>query len=70
MQGPLGWQSFSGLSTDPLLNGDIEFLINADKHTEVSAISWEATIQKHIEEELYDSSLQVLVQHVAFSHKK
>ena len=56
-QGPLGWQSFSGLPTESLLHRDIDFFINTD--TEVNALSWEATIQKHVEEELYDSSLQV-----------
>ncbi|KAL5818547.1 hypothetical protein ACOSQ4_022389 [Xanthoceras sorbifolium] len=56
VQGPLGWQSFSGLPTESLLHRDIDLFINTG--SEVSALSWEATIQKHVEEELYDSSLQ------------
>ncbi|GAV81705.1 hypothetical protein CFOL_v3_25159 [Cephalotus follicularis] len=59
VQGPLQWQSFLGVPTgESLLHRDIEFFINADEHSEISAISWEATIQKHVEEELYDSSLR------------
>lgn len=56
-QGPLGWQSLSGLPVgESLLDRDIDFFINADEQAEISAVSWEATIQKHIEEELYNSS--------------
>ncbi|XVE86639.1 hypothetical protein DITRI_Ditri18aG0050700 [Diplodiscus trichospermus] len=59
VQGPLGWQSLSGLPTgESLLDRDIDFYINADERTEINAISWEATIQKHVEEELYHSSLE------------
>jgi hypothetical protein len=59
-QGPLGWQSLSGLPVgQSLLDRDMEFFINADEHVEIGAVSWEATIQKHVEEELYDSSLEV-----------
>ncbi|XP_022741667.1 uncharacterized protein LOC111293165 isoform X2 [Durio zibethinus] len=59
VQGPLGWQSLSGLPTgESLLDRDIEFYINADEQTQINAISWEATIQKHVEEELYHSSLK------------
>ncbi|XVF15027.1 hypothetical protein REPUB_Repub09cG0114100 [Reevesia pubescens] len=59
VQGPLGWQSLSGLPTgESLLDRDIDFYINADEKTEINAISWEATIQKHIEEELYHSSVE------------
>ena len=59
-QGPLGWQSLSGPPIgESLLDRDTDFFINADENAEISAISWEATIQKHIEEELYDSSLGV-----------
>ncbi|GAY58688.1 hypothetical protein CUMW_188900 [Citrus unshiu] len=58
VQGPLGWQSPSGLPTETLLQGDVDFFTFADGDAEVSAISWEATIQKHIEEELYDASLK------------
>ena len=59
-QGPLGWQSLSGLPVgQSLLDRDMEFFINADEHVEIGAVSWEATIQKHVEEELYNSSLEV-----------
>ncbi|KAF5727678.1 hypothetical protein HS088_TW22G01374 [Tripterygium wilfordii] len=59
VQGPLGWQSVSCLPTgESLLDRDVDFYINAEEHTEISAISWEATIQKHVEEELYDSSIE------------
>ncbi|XWS29439.1 hypothetical protein CRYUN_Cryun24cG0029700 [Craigia yunnanensis] len=59
VQGPLGWKSPSGLHTgEPLLDRDIDFYINADEQNEINAISWEATIQKHVEEELYHSSLE------------
>ncbi|KAK8673759.1 hypothetical protein V6N13_112074 [Hibiscus sabdariffa] len=59
VQGPLGWQSLSGLPTgESLLDREIDFYINADEQAEINAISWEATIQKHVEEELYHSSLK------------
>ncbi|KAJ7945315.1 Spatacsin [Quillaja saponaria] len=59
VQGPLGFQSLSGLSTaESLLHIDIDFFVNADVHPQISAVSWEASIQKHIEEELYDSSIE------------
>ncbi|KAE8706827.1 ubiquitin carboxyl-terminal hydrolase 27-like [Hibiscus syriacus] len=59
LQGPLGWQSLSGLPTgESLLDRDVDFYINADEQAEINAISWEATIQKHVEEELYHSSLK------------
>lgn len=32
---------------------------NVDENAESNAISWESTVQKHIEEELYDPALQV-----------
>ncbi|WCJ29873.1 hypothetical protein M5689_011476 [Euphorbia peplus] len=59
IQGPLGWQSFSGLPVgDSLLDREIDFYIHADEHTEISSVSWEATIQKQIQEELFDSSIE------------
>jgi spatacsin len=59
-QGPVGWHSLSSLPIgESLLDRDTDFFINDDENAEISAISWEATIQKHIEEELYDSSLGV-----------
>ncbi|XP_027367445.1 uncharacterized protein LOC113873502 isoform X2 [Abrus precatorius] len=60
VQGPLGCQSFSGFPTgETLLHRDIDLFVNADDvHAEISAISWEATIQRHIEEELYSPLLE------------
>lgn len=59
-QGPLGWQSMSGLPPgETLRHREIDFFINADEQAEINAISWEATIQKQIEEELYDPTLDV-----------
>ncbi|CAK9137988.1 unnamed protein product [Ilex paraguariensis] len=59
VQGPLGWQSLAGLHTgESFLLGDINYLVNADVHAEISPMSWEAAIQKHVEEELYASSLE------------
>ncbi|KAK7399453.1 hypothetical protein VNO78_10635 [Psophocarpus tetragonolobus] len=59
VQGPLGCQSFSGFPTgETLLHRDIDLFINAEVHAEISAISWEATIQRHIEEELYGPLLE------------
>ncbi|XP_023518582.1 uncharacterized protein LOC111782046 isoform X2 [Cucurbita pepo subsp. pepo] len=59
VQGPLGWQSISGLPTGQALwERDVYFFMNDDEHSEISPISWEAAIQKHIEDELYDSSLK------------
>ncbi|CAN4088547.1 unnamed protein product [Withania somnifera] len=53
VQGPLGWQSIADLPVDdPSLLRDIV-------PSDISPLSWEAAIQKHIEEELYDSSLKV-----------
>ncbi|XP_017420472.1 uncharacterized protein LOC108330498 isoform X1 [Vigna angularis] len=58
VQGPLGCQSFSEFPTgETLLHRDIDLFINADVHAEISAISWEATIQRHIEE-LYGPLLE------------
>lgn len=62
LQGPLGWQSISGLPVgEGLLHRDIDLVLNTDEDVEISALSWEATIQKHIEEELYNSTLEVCV---------
>ncbi|XP_024032136.1 uncharacterized protein LOC21400717 isoform X2 [Morus notabilis] len=59
VQGPLGWQSISGMPPgETLRHREIDFFINVDEHAEINAISWEATIQKHIEEELYDPTLE------------
>ncbi|OIT05985.1 hypothetical protein A4A49_31582 [Nicotiana attenuata] len=53
VQGPLGWQSIADLPVgDPSLLRDIV-------PSDISPLSWEVAIQKHIEEELYDSSLKL-----------
>ena len=44
---------------ETLRHREIDFFVNIDEHAEINAISWEATIQKHIEEELYDPTLEV-----------
>ncbi|CDY42625.1 BnaC01g00370D [Brassica napus] len=59
IQGPLGWLSFSGYPTgEYLLHRGVEFFINVDDPTEISAVSWEAIIQKHIEEELHNTKTE------------
>ncbi|RAL44025.1 hypothetical protein DM860_014162 [Cuscuta australis] len=52
IQGPLGWQSFANLPMyDNFLPRDVD-------HAAISPMHWEIAIQKHIEEELYDTSLK------------
>lgn len=59
VQGPLGCQSFSAFPMgETLLHRDIDLFESADLHTEISAVSWEATIQRHIEEELHSPLLE------------
>lgn len=58
IQGPLGWQSLTMPSTSEYLLHRDDLFINGNELAQVSAISWEATIEKHIKEELYDSSLK------------
>ncbi|KAI5588074.1 hypothetical protein BDE02_05G071700 [Populus trichocarpa] len=59
IQGPLGWQSVSGLPAgETLLCRDFDFFMHAEEHTEINGVYWEATIQKHVQEELYNSSLE------------
>lgn len=53
---------------ETLLRRDIDFFINVDEHAEISAVSWEATIQKHIEEELYDPALEVMIFSLSIQH--
>ncbi|KAK9670568.1 hypothetical protein RND81_13G209900 [Saponaria officinalis] len=53
VQGPLGWQTASGVSDDSYMQRDVEFLMSNQEYSEISAISWEAAIQKQIEQELY-----------------
>ncbi|XP_021728108.1 uncharacterized protein LOC110695197 isoform X1 [Chenopodium quinoa] len=59
VQGPLGWQSMTSLTAEEAyLQRDIEFLMNVQEYSEISAMSWEAAIQKQIEQELYPSSIE------------
>lgn len=53
VQGPLGWQSLESFPPR-----DVDLFVNSNDHADISAISWEAAIQKHVEEELYASSLR------------
>ncbi|KAH7860687.1 hypothetical protein Vadar_016791 [Vaccinium darrowii] len=59
VQGPLGCHSLAGLPTGEFPLGENDFFVNSDEHAEISAMSWEAAIQKHVEEELSFSSLEV-----------
>ncbi|KAK6150524.1 hypothetical protein DH2020_015456 [Rehmannia glutinosa] len=59
VQGPIGWQSLADTETEELsMLRDIYYIINSSGHAQISATSWEAAVQKHIEEELYASSLE------------
>ncbi|KAL8160713.1 hypothetical protein V2J09_002250 [Rumex salicifolius] len=59
VQGPLGWQALANLPAgEAYLQRDIEVLINAGQYSDISAMSWEAAIQKQIEQELYASSVE------------
>ncbi|XP_042024596.1 uncharacterized protein LOC121771783 isoform X2 [Salvia splendens] len=59
VQGPVGWQSLADSETEELsLLRDIYYVVNSSGHAQISATSWEAVIQRHIEEELYSSSLE------------
>ncbi|CAI0554927.1 unnamed protein product [Linum tenue] len=59
IQGPLGWQSLLGMPPgDSLFHRDIDFYIPEEEHTEISPVAWEATVQKHVQEELYGSLLE------------
>ncbi|XP_051127140.1 uncharacterized protein LOC127248696 isoform X2 [Andrographis paniculata] len=59
VQGPIGWQSLADSATEELsILRDIYYVVNSSGHAQISATSWEASVQKHIEEELYASSLE------------
>ncbi|KAH6833706.1 spatacsin carboxy-terminus protein [Perilla frutescens var. hirtella] len=59
VQGPIGWQSLADSETEELsLLRDIYYVVNSSGHAQISATSWEAAIQRHIEEELYASSIE------------
>lgn len=57
VQGPLGWQSLLGAvaTGESFLHGDNSYVVSANWNGGVSAISWESSIQKSIEKELYSS---------------
>lgn len=59
VQGPLGCQSLSGLPRGETLPvKDIDYLVNANEKVEISAMTWETAIQKHVEKEFYASSTE------------
>lgn len=61
LQGPLGCQSLSGLPRGETLPvTDIDYLVNANEKVEISAMTWETAIQKHVEKEFYASSTEVI----------
>uniref|UniRef100_A0A1D1XPJ7 Protein DDB_G0268328 n=3 Tax=Anthurium amnicola TaxID=1678845 RepID=A0A1D1XPJ7_9ARAE len=57
VEGPLGWQMLSGAlpAEEAFLLRENASVVNTSKNTLFSGISWEAAIQKSIEEELYSS---------------
>ncbi|KAK6924171.1 Spatacsin, C-terminal domain [Dillenia turbinata] len=56
VQGPLGWPSLADLPAQELmLHGHFSFDIDVSEDAEICTVSWEAAIQKHVEE-LYNSS--------------
>ncbi|KAK1299138.1 hypothetical protein QJS10_CPB14g01237 [Acorus calamus] len=61
VQGPLGWESFAdgAAVVHPLLHHDID-VCSSNGNTQRGSVSCEASIQKHIEEELYSSSFVVV----------
>jgi hypothetical protein len=59
----------SGLPTaDTLVYRDFDFFMHSDENTELNAVYWEATIQKHVQEELFDSSLEVYLYIYIYPH--
>lgn len=60
MQGPLGWQSVADFPMGEYLwLRDIDSSANSDGHSDISAMSWEAAIQKHVEQVLCASCPEV-----------
>ncbi|KAK9064048.1 hypothetical protein SSX86_017920 [Deinandra increscens subsp. villosa] len=58
VQGPLGWQSVPGLPVeDSFLLRDTDYVDNGNGQVKITALSWEAAIQRHVEE-LYGPSLE------------
>lgn len=61
-QGPINWHTLADSENGELsMLRDIYYVVNSSGHAQISAMSWEASVQKHIEEELYASSLEVLI---------
>lgn len=60
-QGPLGWQSVASAAPagESIAQRANYFDFVANGNPEFSSISWEAAIQKNIEEELFASSFEV-----------
>ncbi|KAL3527892.1 hypothetical protein ACH5RR_012548 [Cinchona calisaya] len=57
VQGPLGWQSMADLPLgESFWPRDFVLSDISDDHNNISAVSWEAAIQNHVEEELCASS--------------
>lgn len=58
VQGPLGGQSVPGLQVEEsYLLRDIDYEDNGDEQSHISTLSWEAAIQRHVEE-LYGPSVE------------
>lgn len=58
VQGPLGWQSVPELAVEEsLFLGDVDYVDNGNEQAKVSTLSWEAAIQRHVEE-LYGPSVE------------
>ncbi|KAL3818833.1 hypothetical protein ACJIZ3_004738 [Penstemon smallii] len=58
-QGPIGWQSLADSENGELsMLRDIYYVVSSSGQSQISAVSWEAAVQKHMEEELYASSLE------------
>ena len=59
LQGPLGWQTVPELAVEEsLFLGDVDYVDNGNEQAKVSTLSWEAAIQRHVEE-LYGPSVEV-----------
>lgn len=58
VQGPLGWQSIPGLPVEEsFLLRDVDYVDNGKEQVKISTLSWEAAIQRHVEE-LYGPSVE------------
>lgn len=61
LQGPLGWQSVRGLAVEEsFLLRDVDYVDNdnGNEQVKISTLSWEAAIQRHVEE-LYGPPVEV-----------